>query len=258
MPAYSVVTREDEHSLFLKNQIIQFLSSHNYHYSEEKPETVFAIGGDGTFLKAIHQYVNQLQEVTFIGIHTGTLGFMCDHPSEDLDELLNTFIHQSPVLYSYPLLQVELEGFNEIIYAFNEARIENMVNTLTLDLFINNEFFETFKGSGICLCTQIGSTAINRSLGGAVIQHGLPLMQLSEIMGVHHRKHRSLRSSMILKEDAEIKIQPQSFSNAMLCYDHLAMSLDGCTGITMKNSDRHVRIARYKSYSYLTRLKNIF
>ena len=95
-----------------------------------------------------------------------------------------------------------------------------MVNTLSLDLWINDEYFEKFLGSGICLCSQIGSTAINRSLGGSVIQHGLPLLQLSEIMGIHHWKHRSLRSSLILKEDAIIHVTPGTFKNAMLCYDH--------------------------------------
>ncbi len=258
MSAYSIVTRGDEFSESLKSKIQETLIQSGYTYDEIHPETVFVIGGDGTFLSAIHQYTNSLDQISFIGIHTGTLGFMCDHPSEDLEELLATFVQKQPSIYTYPLLEVTLEGFDETIYAFNEARIENMVNTLTLDLSINNEFFETFKGSGICLCTQIGSTAINRSLGGAIIQHGLPLMELSEIMGVHHRKHRSLRSSLILKEDAIIHIQPKSFQNAMLCYDHLAMSLDGCTAITMKNSHLKVRIARYKKYSYLKRLKNIF
>ena len=258
MSAYAIVTRGDEYSETLKEKIQTVLSNNSYEYNELNPDTVFVVGGDGTFLSAIHQYTYRLNQVSFIGIHTGTLGFMCDHPSEDLDELLNTFMHQTPNVYTYPLLEVTLEGFNETLYAFNEARIENMVNTLTLDLLINNEFFETFKGSGVCLCTQIGSTAINRSLGGAIIQHGLPLLELSEIMGVHHRKHRSLRSSLILKEDAVIQILPKSFQNAMLCYDHLAMSLDGCTGITLKNSKLLVRIARYKNYSYFTRLKNIF
>lgn len=258
MPTYAIITRDDEGSFEIKRKIIAELTKHSYVYDEDHPETVFVVGGDGTFLKAIHQYVDVLDSTKFIGIHTGTLGFMCDHPKEELDDLLKTFLEHEPKIYTYPLLEVQLDGFNETIYAFNEARIENLVNTLTLDVSINDEFFETFKGSGLCLCTQIGSTAINRSLGGAVIQHGLPLLELSEIMGVHHWKHRSLRSSMILREDAIIHIKPQSFANTMLCYDHLAMTLDGCTAITLKNSNRQVRIARYKKYSYLTRLKNVF
>ena len=258
MPQYSVITREDEQSILLKNKIIHFLSGYNYTYNEETPETVFVVGGDGTFLKAIHQYVDQLKNLTFIGIHTGTLGFMCDHQKEEIDELLEKFIHQNPQIRSYPMLEVQLHGCNETVYAFNEARIENMVNTLSLDLWINDEYFEKFLGSGICLCSQNGSTAINRSLGGAIIQHRLHLLQLSEIMGIHHWKHRSLRSSLILKEDAIIHVKPGTFKNAMLCYDHKFMHLDDCTAVTIKNSDRLVKVAKYSHYSYLSRLKNVF
>ena len=255
MSTYSVITREDEQSLLLKDKICETLALHNYTYREDRPETVFVVGGDGTFLKAIHQYVNQLSEVTFIGIHTGTLGFMCDHQKEELDELLEKFIQTSPLVHTYPMLEVHLHGLEKTFYAFNEARIENIVNTLSLDLWINDEYFEKVMGSGICLCSQI---AINRSLGGAVIQHGLPLLQLSEIMGIHHWKHRSLRSSLILKEDAIIHVKPGSFNNTVLCYDHKSMPLDECTAVTIKNSDRLVKVAKYSHYSYLSRLKNVF
>ena len=258
MNTYAIVTRGDQYSEQIKEIIQNKLQQHNYIYDETNCETVFIVGGDGTFLSGIHQYTHRLDKVSFIGIHTGTLGFMCDHTSEEVEELLDTYLTQKPTIYTYPLLEVNLKELDKTIYAFNEARIENMLNTLTLDIHINNEFFETFKGLGICLCTQIGSTAINRSLGGAVIQHGLPLMQLSEIMGVHHRKHRSLKSSLILKEDAIIRIESQNLANAMLCYDHLSLPLDGCKTITMKNSPLQIRIARFKNYSYLTRLKNIF
>ena len=258
MSTYSVITREDEQSLLLKDKICETLALNNYTYQEDKPETVFVVGGDGTFLKAIHRYVDQLSEVTFIGIHTGTLGFMCDHQKEELDELLEKFIQETPLIRSYPMLEVQLHGHNKTVYAFNEARIENIINTLSLDIWINEEYFEKFMGSGICLCSQIGSTAINRSLGGAVIQHGLPLLQLSEIMGIHHWKHRSLRSSLILKEDAIIHVKPGSFNNTVLCYDHKSMPLDECTAVTIKNSDRLVKVAKYSHYSYLSRLKNVF
>lgn len=39
-------------------------------------------------------------------------------------------------------------------------------------------------GSGICISTQNGSTAINRALSGAVVDSGLQVMQLSEIMPI--------------------------------------------------------------------------
>lgn len=258
MSFYSVITRGDEYSNQIKNKIIDFLSVQRYILNDSSPNTVFVVGGDGTFLKAIHQYIDILDQIQFIGIHTGTLGFMCDHQVDELEDLLHKFLNNKPILHAYPMIEATLENLDETIFALNEVRIENIVNTLTLDLWINDEYFEKFIGTGICLSTQIGSTAINRSLGGAIIQQGLPLLQLSEIMGVHHWKHRSLRSSLILKEDAVIKVNPACFNNTLLCYDHKAISLENCTGIILKNSNHLVKIARFNDYSYLSRLKNVF
>lgn len=62
-----------------------------------------------------------------------------------------------------------------------KCRIENVIQTLDLEVMIDDEFFENYRGTGMCVCTQAGSTAYNRSLKGAVIDEGLNLLQLHEI-----------------------------------------------------------------------------
>ena len=36
---------------------------------------VIVIGGDGTILRAIHRYLDKIESIRLLGIHTGTLGF---------------------------------------------------------------------------------------------------------------------------------------------------------------------------------------
>ena len=36
----------------------------------------FSVGGDGTLLRAIHTYIDKLDEIQFVAIHTGNLGFL--------------------------------------------------------------------------------------------------------------------------------------------------------------------------------------
>ena len=137
MQTYTVLLRGDDNSLEIKEKIQKKLSTAGYIYNEENPQTVFVIGGDGTFLKAIHQYTTQLNQLQFIGIHTGTLGFMCDYQIEDVDELLEMFLTEQPRIFKYSVLQVELENLNKTIYAFNEVRIENIINTNCTNSFCN-------------------------------------------------------------------------------------------------------------------------
>ena len=137
-------------------------------------------------------------------------------------------------------------------------RIENVKRTQEVKISVDGESFETCRGSGICLSTQAGSTAYNRSLGGAVIDNGLNIMQLAEITAIQHRKQRSLGNPYILKMDRKVTLTSDDFSDALLCYDHLHQSLDGIKQIVATMSERCVRFARYREYSYLQRLKNLY
>ncbi len=255
MKRFAVVCRSDETSKNIVEKIRKELCNHATE-DNVAPQTIFVIGGDGTFLNAVHKYLDILEEVKFIGVHTGTLGFMTDYQVEELDELINDYIHNEPEIDELNLLEVTFN--NQVVYAMNEMRIENAVKTQILDVEINGIYFETFRGTGMCLATQMGSTAYNRSIMGAVIEHGLSLLQLSEIAGIHHRAYRSLQNSIILKKDSHISFYSDCFEGAILCYDHCSIYLKNVTEVHCKLSKKSVRIARYRSYHYLSRLKNLF
>ncbi len=127
-----------------------------------------------------------------------------------------------------------------------------------MDIYIDDEFFETVKGNGVCLSTQAGSTAYNRALKGAVVDSGLSMLQLVEIAGIHDSKHNSLGVPYIMKSDRKITFVCDEMSNAMLCYDHLTKSLDDVKSISCRISEKKVRFARFRKYSYLERLRNLY
>lgn len=261
MRQFALVHRQDSASEAIARQIRQRFEKEGIEENETHPDTVFVIGGDGTFLYGVHQYLDQLDRLDFIGIHTGTLGFMCDTQADELEELLENVLHKKPQIDKLKLLEIhtdEIPGKDSTVYALNEMRIENAVKTQILDIYIDGDFFETYRGTGICLATQMGSTAYNRSLKGAVIQHGLPLLELSEIAGIHHRAYQSLGNSIIFKEDTRLVFVSESFEGAILCWDHCSQQLTHAARIECFISDKSVRIARFKPYHYLERLKNLF
>lgn len=259
MKRYAVVCRQDELSKGIRDTIKDKLDQASILEDSQQPETVFVVGGDGTFLAAVHQYIPRLSKTQFIGIHTGTLGFMTDYQVEEIDQLLTDYLTKDPKVDELRLLEIEVDqDENSPYYAMNEMRIENTIKTQILEITIDDVFFETFRGTGICLATQMGSTAYNRSIKGAVIQHGLDLLQLSEIAGIHHREFQSLGNSIILNEKARFQFTSESFEGAILCYDHCSVPLTSTKKICCKNSEKTVRIARYRPYHYLARLKNLF
>ena len=86
--------------LFIKHQVvdsefeanlIKRLESKGHIFDNENPELVFSIGGDGTFLKATHLYLDKLDKVVFACINKGQLGYFSDFFVEDIDDILDNF-----------------------------------------------------------------------------------------------------------------------------------------------------------------------
>lgn len=258
MEKYVIIHRLDPISAQLKETIEERLNqSEMFEEDQENPHTVIVIGGDGTFIYAVHQYMGKLNQVRFYGIHTGTLGFYTDYQDSDVDEFLKNLFDGNGEETIFPLLQVHI-GEQEY-FGINEIRIENAARTQVMDVFINGENFETFRGTGMCVCTQLGSTAYNRSLGGAVIDEGLDFIELTEISGIHHSKYRSLDAPLVMKAETNLVFKSESYQGALLGVDSDVYPIDDAKEIHV-NIWRHcaVHVLRGRKVSYYERLKTLF
>lgn len=254
---FNIVDRSDPNSVQIAAYIRSQCEKRGWIYDPDQPEIILCIGGDGTLLRAIHQYLEQLDRIAFIGIHTGTLGFFTDYTQQEIEMFLEDIEKGEPDIEQSPLLAMKLEN-RETIYSLNEMRIESFSKTLILDIYLDHEFFERATGSGICVSSQAGSTAVNRALNGAVIDSGLEVMQLCEIMPISHKNHHSLRNPYIMNTNRVITILSKELGEAHVCYDHLERSLAGNERVEIWTSEKKVRFARYRTYSYLKRLKNLY
>ena len=76
--------KNNENAAFLKKQ----LEKNGFTLDNINPDVVFSIGGDGTFLQAVHTYLDRLDSIKFVGINYGSLGFFCVYTKEDVPELI--------------------------------------------------------------------------------------------------------------------------------------------------------------------------
>jgi len=260
MRRFTLETRGDAFSDQLKEQIKDRLIELDFIYDPQDPELIVSIGGDGTFLRAIHRHVEKLNQVAFIGVHTGTLGFFTDYSKDDLEEFYNDLKTKEAEIQKIQLLKITTYNGSKLndYFAVNEMRVENVKQTQLINVLIDGEFFETFRGTGMCVSSQAGSTAYNRSLGGAILQEGLDYLQLTEITGIHHQAYRSLGSPLIIKKDGVIRLESDDFEKAVLCYDHLYNKLEGVKAIECKACHKSIRLAHYKKIAFGQRLKSLF
>ncbi|MCB9498219.1 MAG: NAD(+)/NADH kinase [Erysipelotrichaceae bacterium] len=225
----------------------------------DHPDVVFFVGGDGTFLRAVHHYLAILDQIKFLGIGNGNLGFFYDFHAEDISKALSALKNDQLILSSHPLLEGKLWHKTDFdtIYAVNEIRLENPFHTLDCEVKIDDEHLETYRGNGLVVSSSLGSSAYNKSLGGAVIQHNLPVMELTEIATIQNNFNRSLGSSLILDGQATIVLTGE-LETALVGYDNNVINDDRLLRLEIHQSPKVVTVLHSPDYSFIHSLSRSF
>ena len=247
--------KNSENAALIKEQ----LEKNGFVLDNINPDVVFSIGGDGTFLQAVHSYLDKLDSIKFIGVNYGSLGFFCGYTKENIPELIKELKGELSVK-KYQLLKGEIKYQNneQVIYALNEIRIENPFHTLISDVFINDEKLETFRGNGLMVCSSLGSSAYNKSLGGALIDGDLNVLELTEIAGLDNNIFHSLKSPLIISGNKNISFKGD-FSGIVVGYDNLSVqNKDVLKEVKVSISDKKVNIVFPKDNSYIKKIRKSF
>ncbi|HAX73546.1 MAG TPA: NAD kinase [Firmicutes bacterium] len=256
----AIYNNEADVSLAVAKQLKQKLLQEQVILDENNPDIVVTIGGDGTVLKAVHHYQSILDKVKFIGIHTGHLGYYTDWLPDELDELITFLRTNNSGLMTYPLLAVSVyapEGVKQFM-AFNEMTILNAYRTQHLNVTIDGLFFESFRGTGVCISTPTGSTAYNKSLGGAIIFPSLSAFQMTEIGSLNNNVYRTIGSSLVIPSNHVITLESESFEGATVTRDHLYDTFDDIHKIEVTLSKQSVSFIKRHDVSFWARVKDNF
>ena len=251
-------------ALFFKNEIeeeselstllVSKLSQYGLDFDQDNPDIVVFVGGDGTFLRAVQTYIDRIDSVKFVGLNKGSLGFYADYHVEEIDTLFYDLVNSRCLEHRFRLLEADLNG--EILYAVNEVRIENPFHTLIAKVFINDTYFETYRGNGLSISSTLGSSAYNKSLGGSVVLPGLETLQIAEIAPINNRTYHSFASPIVLPKDVEISIEG-NFAEAVVGFDHLTSQYPPYE-ISVKLSDKTTTLLYKEGHSFVSQLHEAF
>lgn len=265
---YTVIHRGDHISCSLTNKFHQLAARYGLYHDDNHPRIVLSIGGDGTMLQAFHQYSHVLDKISFVGIHTGHLGFYADWKCNEI-ELLAQLMAENQAekqllsrTVKYPLIELQLYTANErrhqTYIALNEFTLKGIENTLMAQININNELFELFRGDGICISTPSGSTAYNKSIGGAIVHPSISSIQLTEIASINNHIYRTLGSSLILPKHHHCTIYPKKNQNILLTIDHINIPLQHPYTIRCQVAKQKITFIRYRPFPFWNRVRTAF
>lgn len=254
----AIYVRGDELSIKIAEKIKKKLTLNEITIDNENPNVVIFVGGDGTLLRAIHLYIDKIDQIHFIGVRTGTLGFFCDYKPSEIDEVINR-LKNGANSKKYRLIEAEIatNTSKKKIFAVNEIRIENPFHTLITNIYIDDFLTNAFYGNGLNVSSQLGSSAYNRSLGGALVERGLEILQLQEIAALSNRSYRSINSPLILDPKHVIKFAPVA-KKTIIGYDHLTLEMDEDYTISIWLSDKTFQLIHHENNTYFDVLNSTF
>lgn len=234
----------------------------DFYLSKKDPDIVISIGGDGMLLSAFHIYEKQLDKVRFVGVHTGHLGFYTDYRDFEVDTLINNLKNDKGEQISYPILKVTItleDGRVIRARALNESTIKRIEKTMVADVVINQVVFERFRGDGILVSTPTGSTAYNKSLGGAVLHPTIEALQLTEISSLNNRVYRTLGSSVIIPKKDAIEIVPKRVGVYTISIDNKTVHYKNVTKIEYSIDEKSINFVSTPSHtSFWERVNDAF
>ncbi|HGI2080201.1 TPA: NAD kinase [Streptococcus agalactiae] len=234
----------------------------DFYLSKKDPDIVISIGGDGMLLSAFHMYEKQLDKVRFVGVHTGHLGFYTDYRDFEVDTLINNLKNDEGEQISYPILKVTItleDGRVIRSRALNESTIKRIEKTMVADVVINQVVFERFRGDGILVSTPTGSTAYNKSLGGAVLHPTIEALQLTEISSLNNRVYRTLGSSVIIPKKDAIEIVPKRVGVYTISIDNKTVHYKNVTKIEYSIDEKSINFVSTPSHtSFWERVNDAF
>ncbi|OAL10255.1 hypothetical protein A6V39_02310 [Candidatus Mycoplasma haematobovis] len=122
---------------------------------------------------------------------------------------------------------------------------------LNTEIYLNNIHLENFRGTALLFSTQAGSTAHNKSAGGAIL---FPESNVWTMREIAPQSSNSLRSPLVLPNNYLVKL---AINKEYSCYiDGISTSLKGNLNIRLiKSSSQYCLFDSLESY--ITKLKHI-
>lgn len=228
-------------------------------YSDEV-DLIACIGGDGTFLNFVHTY--NFPSCPIIGINTGHLGFFQEALPDKLEDFLQAYTSGSYSLQTIKPIVARIYTKNREYeyYGINEIMIRGPHTHIThLCIDIDGTTVQEFCGDGILVSTNVGSTAYNYSLGGAIVAPELDVLQLTPIAPSNTNAYRCFHSSVIYPSHKEVTLT--TLKNTMddeiiVAYDGLYQSFCKVNEIKIAQSPIEINLIRYSDYGYWLKLKD--
>lgn len=223
----------------------------------KKTQCVITLGGDGTMIQAARDLVGR--GLPLIGINMGTLGYLTQIArGEAITPMLDALLQDQYRMEKRMMLEGRVAGAGKESrsIALNDIVLtrRDVMQLLKFQVFVNDEYFNSYTADGMIVATPTGSTAYNLSAGGPIVAPGAELMVLTPICS-----HSINSRSIVLPawDKVSIKVERSTFQKQMAVFDgDLAMDIASDETLEIWRSECYTTLIQLKGDTFLENLRN--
>lgn len=168
-------------------------------------DLIFVIGGDGTLIRAARDTASK--NVPLIGVNLGTLGYLCELEETTvfgaIDQIMaDNFVLEARMRLSGHPVQAGKKltpqtALNDIVIHRSGA-----LQLVSLVVYVNGQYLNTFDGDGMILSTPTGSTGYNLSAGGPIVDPKARMILITPI-----NSHTLNSKSIVIGAEDEVTVE---------------------------------------------------
>jgi NAD+ kinase len=218
---------------------------------------IIIIGGDGSVLRVANG-LSQRDPPPILGVNVGSIGFL-DESNErtifkDLTKALNGQYEYETSSKITPYIVKNSEEIR-LSDALNEVLIVSSKSSkvLQVSIKINNVFLNRSYLDGVIISTSTGSTAYNLSAGGAIVNPGLDIMQITPLNSFAGSGLKPIIVSIDSVVDIQL-LRPRLDAKIVIDGQSIINRVAPNTQIRIRKSNTKNKFIRF-SRSYYSRLR---
>lgn len=237
-------------ALKMRVELASWLEAKGMDVSDEDPDLVVSLGGDGTMLRAAQ--VAHGADAPLLGVNTGRLGYLTEvdagHEREALEAILKgAFTIEERMMLACEFSKESYVGLNEVLVERSARH-----RLVRLAVRVGGESLASFNADGVIVATPTGSTAYALSAGGPIVS---PRAQCLIVVPVS--PHMILARPVVLAADetVEIVVDSEAEEASLILDGAIGRSLPAGGAVEVRRHPRPLKLLRLSGPGFLERLR---
>jgi NAD+ kinase len=217
-------------------------------------EIVFALGGDGTLLRAAE--LARPVKAPLLGINLGKVGFLAEAEIGDVDRAVQAVVANQYTVDERLTLDVSAESDGQAIvnsWALNEVTVEKGAREKMLEVLVevDGRPLSRYGCDGVVCATPTGSTAYAFSAGGPVVWPEVEALLLVPISA-----HALFSRPLVTAPTSTIRINVEPYTTFALlsCDGRRTIDIPPGSTVTVRRGSLPVRVVRLREQPFTDRL----